>query len=189
MRRGRMTVWAACVLAVSATMAGAQPGDRLGALAEPAYVAIMRHALAPGTGDPSGFDVTDCATQRNLDARGRAQARAIGAALREAGVVFDRILTSAWCRCRETADLLGMGPVEAMPALDSFYDDRSTAAEQTAALRVFLAGLHPGETVMLVTHQVNITALTGRSVASGEVFVIASGERAGDLIDRVLIAP
>ena len=75
------------------------------ALREPGAVAIMRHALAPGGGDPAGFDVTDCATQRNLDDRGRDQARAIGAALRERGFTFGRVLTSQWCRCRDTATL------------------------------------------------------------------------------------
>lgn len=146
------------------------------ALAEPGTVGIMRHALAPGTGDPEDFRLGDCATQRNLDDRGRAQARAIGAAIRERGIAVDRVLTSQWCRCRETAELLGLGPVEDFPALNSFFEDRSTRGEQTAAVRAFLRRLDPATKALLVTHQVNITALTGRFVSSGELFVIRMGE-------------
>lgn len=157
--------------------------DRFAPLGEPGVVAIMRHALAPGTSDPSGFRVDDCSTQRNLDSRGRAQARAIGAAIRAAGVTVDRVLSSEWCRCRETAELLGLGPVEAFPALNSFFEDRASAGAQTTALAAFLAGLPSDQTVMLVTHQVNISALTGRGVGSGEVFLL---ELAPDAPVRVL---
>ena len=183
---------AACALIVSLAPvfgAGADSVSDLAMVSEPHTVAIMRHALAPGTSDPAGFRIDDCATQRNLDDRGRAQARAIGEALRAASVTFDRILTSQWCRCRETAEALDMGPVEEMPALNSFFDDRSTAGAQTDALRTFLEGLAPDETVMLVTHQVNISALTRRGVSSGEVFIIRSGADAGAVLDEVLIAP
>lgn len=95
-------------------------------LDQPGAIAIMRHALAPGTGDPSDFDVTDCSTQRNLDDRGRAQARAIGKAFRDPDITFDAVLTSQWCRCRETAALLGLGTPRAEPALNSFFSDFST---------------------------------------------------------------
>ncbi|MEO0679502.1 MAG: phosphoglycerate mutase family protein [Pseudomonadota bacterium] len=110
-----------------------------------------------------------------MDARGRAQARAVGAALRAAGVRFDRVLTSRWCRCRETAELLDAGPVEALPALDSFFEARHRRQAQTAALRAFLDGLPAGERVMLVTHYVNVQALTGRAVGSGEVLALSRG--------------
>ena len=160
------------------------------ALARPGTVAIMRHALAPGTGDPPGFRLGDCSTQRNLDARGRAQARATGDAIRAAGIAFDRVLTSQWCRCRETAELLGLGPVEEFPALNSFFDNRSGRQAQTRAVLDFLNGLPPDRRVMLVTHQVNIAALTRRGVASGEVFVLAP-RRGGppEVVAELLIAP
>ena len=160
------------------------------ALKRAGAVAIMRHAIAPGTGDPANFRLGDCSTQRNLDERGRDQARAIGAAIRAAGVEIDRVLASQWCRSRETAELLGLGPVEEMPALNSFFGDRSTRESQTQALRTFLAGLPEDERVVLVTHQVNITALTGRGVSSGEVFVLeVAADGAAEVIDRVLIRP
>ena len=76
---------------------------RFARLSEPGIVAILRHAFAPGTGDPATFALNDCTTQRNLDAQGRAQARKIGAAIRAAGVTVDRVVTSQWCRCRDTA--------------------------------------------------------------------------------------
>lgn len=168
----------------------ASADDRFGALAEPGTVAIMRHALAPGTGDPATFRLGDCSTQRNLDARGRAQARAIGDAIRSAGVGVDRVLTSQWCRCRETAALLDLGPVTDAPALNSFYEDRSTADAQTRELRAILTGLDPAETVVVVTHQVNITALTGRGVGSGEVFLLRIGaDGTITVADEILIAP
>ena len=150
----------------------------------------MRHAIAPGTGDPADFRIGDCGTQRNLDERGRTQARAVGAAIRAAGVEIDRVLTSQWCRSRETAELVGLGHVEEMPALNSFFEDRSTRDEQTRALREFLAGLPDGERVMLVTHQVNITALTGRGVSSGEVFVLdVAPDGSVEVLDEILVRP
>ncbi len=166
-------------------------GDaRFARLSGPGIVAIMRHALAPGFSDPASFDLDDCATQRNLDARGRAQAREIGTAIRAAGVNIDRVLASQWCRCRDTARLLGLGPVEELPALNSFFRDRGRAGAQTAALRKFLLGLPPGETVVLVTHYVNIQALTGRGTASGEVLLLEIGrDGAVSVTDAILIDP
>jgi phosphohistidine phosphatase SixA len=145
-------------------------------LAEPRTHAILRHAIAPGGGDPAGFTLGDCSTQRNLDDRGRDQARAIGAAFREAGVTVDHLLTSQWCRAAETARLLDLGPVTEEPALNSFFADRSTRDEQTAATRALLAALPAGETAVLVSHQVNISALTGVYPRSGEVVILHSAE-------------
>ena len=163
---------------------------RFARLSEPGIVAVMRHAHAPGTGDPASFTVDDCATQRNLGARGRQQAREIGAAIRAAGAIVDRVLTSQWCRCRDTARLLDLGPVEDLPALDSFFRNPARADRQTADLRQFLSGLPPGAAVILVTHYVNIKSLTGRGVASGEVLLLEIG-RAGTIsvVDEILIAP
>ena len=163
---------------------------RFARLSQPGLVAIMRHAHAPGTGDSANFALDDCATQRNLDARGREQARDIGAAIRAAGVTVDRVLTSQWCRCRDTARLLDLGPVEDLPALNSFFRKPARADRQTAELRQFLSGLPPGKTVVLVTHYVNIRALTGRAVASGEVILLKIGRnRTISVVDEILIGP
>lgn len=155
--------------ALAALPAFASP-DAWKALRQPGAVALMRHAHAPGIGDPAGFVLADCSTQRDLNDRGRAQARAVGGAFRDAGIAVDRILTSRWCRARHTAEELGLGPIEEFAALDSFFADRGTAGEQTAAVRQRLAGAD--ERLLLVTHQVNISALTGRGTRSGEVLVV-----------------
>ena len=163
---------------------------RFARLSQPGTVAIMRHALAPGSGDTGEFALDDCTTQRNLDARGKAQAQAIGAAIRDAGVAVDRVLSSQWCRCRDTARLLGLGPVHDLPAINSFFRNMARADRQTAELRQFLFGLPAGETVILITHFVNIRALTGRGVASGEVLLLEIGrDRTVLVVGEVLIGP
>lgn len=140
---------------------------------EPGAVLLLRHATAPGTGDPADFRLEDCATQRNLNAAGRTQARRIGAALAAAGAVPDRILTSQWCRTRETAELLGLGPVADWPVLNSFFGEMPNEPAQTLELRRYLAEEAAGERLLLVTHQVNITALTGIVPRSGEIVVMS----------------
>ncbi len=157
------------------------------AFAEPGAIAIMRHALAPGTGDPSNLTIGDCSTQRNLDDRGRDQARAIGAALRERGITFDNVVSSQWCRTRETAELLGLGPVTEAPSLNSFFRDFSTRDQQTAETRDLFS--RTDGRLMLVTHQVNISALTGQSTRSGEVLIIRPTENGTEVLGSVLIQP
>lgn len=166
-----VALYAAVVAWGIAAVEAAEPAV-LSRLSEPRTHAILRHAIAPGTGDPPGFTLGDCATQRNLDDRGQAQARAIGAAIRDAGITVDRVLTSQWCRSAETARLLDLASVEEEPALNSFFDDRSTRDAQTAQTRRLLAELPDDETAVLVSHQVNITALTGVYPRSGETLVL-----------------
>lgn len=142
------------------------------AMRRPGAIALMRHAYAPGTGDPDEFRLGDCSTQRNLNDAGRDQARRIGEAFRANGVEVDRVLTSQWCRSAETAALLDLGDPEPLPSLNSFFDARQRRAEQTAATVAFLRSQPEDRRLVLVTHQVNITALTGRGTASGEFVVI-----------------
>ena len=135
----------------------------------------MPSRRGPGTPHRSG---STTAPPSAISTRGAGRRRAgFGAAVRAAGVAVHRVLTSQWCRCRDTARLLDLGPVEPLPALNSFFRDRARADAQTAELRQFLRGLPPHETVVgsLVTHQVNITALTGRWAASGEVLLLRIG--------------
>ena len=149
---------------------------------------LMRHAIAPGGGDPPGFRLNDCSTQRNLSDEGRRQARSIGNAFRSRTIPVDRVLTSQWCRCRETAELLDLGSVEEYPVLNSFFSDRSTASEQTEALRRFVGETELHGNIVLVTHQVNITALTNVFPASGEMVVIRPDGNGGfQLVGRVRI--
>lgn len=145
----------------------------LRAVAAGGHAVLMRHAEAPGVGDPSGFRLDDCSTQRNLNEAGRAFARRLGAELARAGAARARVLSSRWCRCLETARLLGLGPVEpGGEALDSFFDAPENRTRSTAALRALIAGLSREGTAVLVTHQVNVTALTGVYPASGEAVVL-----------------
>ncbi len=137
------------------------------------YFVLMRHALAPGTGDPAAFDLSDCSTQRNLAAEGRAQAERTGAAFRAEGVMVAQVFSSAWCRCLDTATLLDLGPVEVLAPLNSFFRDRNQAEAQTTALTAFMQAqaAQPGVTV-LVTHFVNIAAVADVSVTSGGMAVL-----------------
>lgn len=133
--------------------------------------AIMRHALAPGTGDPETVVIGDCATQRNLSDDGRDQSRWIGEKFRANGISAARVFTSAWCRCEETAELLKIGPVKVLPPLNSFFVTPDRAAPQTTALTAWLANNKGATPLVLVTHQVNITALTDVYPRSGEIVV------------------
>lgn len=140
----------------------------LGDLAKPGRLLMLRHAHAPGFGDPSHFKLDDCATQRNLDQHGRSQAQALGKRLAQAGVKHAKVYSSQWCRCLETAQLLNLGPVTPLPALNSFFERPHERDTSLAALRTFLAQLpQTGQPVILVTHQVVVTAFTGAGVGSG----------------------
>jgi phosphohistidine phosphatase SixA len=157
------------------------------ALRQPGAIAIMRHALAPGTSDPAAFQIDDCSTQRNLDDRGRAQARRTGEALRGNGFEFEAVFTSQWCRTRDTARLLALGtPIDA-PPLYSFFGRYEREKEQTLdtiALLDSTTGLR-----ILVTHQVNISALIGRTTRSGEIIVFRKTETGTEILGSILVAP
>lgn len=157
------------------------------ALREPGAIAIMRHALAPGGGDPSNHTIDDCSTQRNLSNAGHTQARNIGTALREQGITFDGVFSSQWCRTRDTASLLDLGEPTDLPALNSFFGNRINRDPQTADLESFLTETQGRP--MLVTHQVNISALTGTSTRSGEIIVFRMTDTGPQILGRILIDP
>jgi broad specificity phosphatase PhoE len=166
-------VRAACIVMLLFSSLPATAGDDLSALVGNAdHVIILRHARAPGTGDPAGFRLGDCSTQRNLSNEGRAQAARIGRRLREAGLAATTVYSSQWCRCLETARRLAVGPVVELPVLNSFFQSPEMEQKQDRALRAWIASADLGRPVVLVTHQVNITALTGIVPAEGEVLVL-----------------
>lgn len=145
----------------------------LGALVgKPDHIIILRHARAPGTGDPANFRLGDCSTQRNLSEAGRDQAARIGARLRAAGLAETTVYSSQWCRCLETARNLAVGPVVELPVLNSFFRTPELERKQDRALREWIASADLSSPVVLVTHQVNITALTGIFPAEGEVLIL-----------------
>ena len=151
------------------------------------YLLMMRHAKTePGLGDPPQFRIDDCGTQRNLSQEGREQARAAGTALRAAGVRLDQVRSSQWCRCRDTARLT-FGAYEDWPALNSFFEDRSDEPERTRALGQFARALGPPANAMLVTHQVNISAVFGVFPGQGEI--VAGRWRDGRLVAEFRFLP
>lgn len=135
---------------------------------------ILRHAFAPGTGDPVEFDISNCSTQRNLNEEGKKQSSAIGEYLKEKKIVFDKVYSSQWCRCLDTAKLMAIGEVEIMEALNSIWTQSQSIKEQkTEELKNSLSKSSPKETFALVTHYANILALTGHTISSGEGLIIS----------------
>lgn len=156
-------------------------------LTEPRTHILMRHTEAPGTGDPDGFQLGVCATQRNLSDAGRDQARRIGKEIKDQGIKVDHVLTSQWCRASETAALLDVGRVVEDAALNSFFGAPEDGMEQSADVKRRLSEFDPkGERAVLVTHQVNITALTGVFPASGEMIVVRVSEDDVEVLARLV---
>jgi phosphohistidine phosphatase SixA len=145
-------------------------------LREKASIVLFRHALAPGGGDPPGFKLGDCSTQRNLSDEGKAQARLIGKKLAAQEIKVGAVWHSEWCRTRETARLAfpesaGHSPTP-QSAFNSFFADRGNAAAQTAQAKKLLATWRGPGALVVITHQVNITAITGVVPQSGEGVVL-----------------
>lgn len=175
--RRRLLQWAPLLLA-----GGWAPGARADegawrAVGAGGCAILLRHArTTPGIGDPPGFRLGDCSTQRNLSDEGRAQARRFGAGFAVRGIPIDEVKSSRWCRCLHTARLAFPGEVvEPFSVLDFFFADGSSRGAQTAALREYLGALPETRRAVLVTHMVNITALTGQSPAMGEALIVRTG--------------
>ena len=148
------------------------PWDRL---REGGLVLLMRHgSTADGLGDPPGFRLEDCATQRNLSAQGREEARRVGERLRAERVPIAKVYTSPWCRCRDTATI-AFGRAEAWEPLSSIFDFPEREARYTELVRKRIAGYvrrPAGGNVVMVTHNVNIAALARYSVAPAELVAV-----------------
>jgi len=168
--------WCSLALIVLLVATGSARADKAAAwaaLRQGGVVALMRHGDAPGVGDPEGWRLDDCTTQRNLSERGRDEARSVGARLRAERIAIARVLSSPWCRCVDTATLVGVGPVQVEPAFANAFvlsDRRETLREggQTVIGRWRGPGV-----LLVVTHGENIRALTGRSPATAEIVVVA----------------
>lgn len=149
-------------------------------LREGGNVVLMRHARTePGVGDPPGFRLGECATQRNLSAEGREQSRRVGEAFRREGIRLDEVRSSAWCRCIDTAQL-AFGRHVVWAPVNSFFGGIGESEAQTREVLAAVRALRAPANWMLVTHQVNISALTGDSPSMGEIFVTrpeADGQR------------
>ncbi|MBI5260383.1 MAG: histidine phosphatase family protein [Bradyrhizobium sp.] len=171
-------------LSTAADTARAGEAEAWAALRGGRHVALMRHTDAPGgTGDPPGFRLDDCATQRNLSAKGRADAARIGARLKSERIEVERILSSPWCRCKETATLLELGPVEAEPTFGNVVVLSDQREFLVAGGRAVVGKWTGNGILLVVTHGANIMALTGILPATGEIVVVRSGSGGG--IERV----
>jgi len=149
------------------------------ALSSENHFALVRHALAPGTGDPPEFTLSRRDTQRNLSEEGRKQAKRIGDLFRAHGIDKALVFSSEWYRCRDTAELLDLGPVNSLPALNSFFRNYEQKEARNESLKLWLSQREIDRPLVLVTHQVNITALTGVYPASGEIVVVEKDAQMG----------
>ena len=175
-------------LIVRPALAADESTEAWAALAKGGHVALIRHGNAPPGygGDPPGFRIDDCATQRNLDDRGREQARALGEAFRGRGVRVDRVQSSPVCRCLETARLMAVGSVESSWALVPDRDP-STPVRLLELKEMVSAWRGPG-TLVLVTHALTVRPLTGFLPNQGETVVLKPGPGSGagaDLVGRI----
>ena len=158
----------------------------VGNLSDGQHVLLMRHADAPGYGDPAGYQLDMCSTQRNLDEKGKKQAILLGKWLTSQGVASAKVMSSPWCRCIDTAKLLNKGQVIITPALGSFFDDMSLEKEQTRNLEKLIQtqlNENPGTPIIMVTHHVNIQAFTGKVVNVGDM-VLTKVDKNGRFISQ-----
>jgi phosphohistidine phosphatase SixA len=164
-------------LAIAPAFAADDSNETWKALVEGGHVALIRHGNAPGPslgagGDPPGFRIGDCRTQRNLDETGRGEAKALGEAFRRHGVRVDRVQSSPWCRCMETAQLMAVGPVETSSALVPSTDRNPTAAEALLSLKETISTWRGPGTLVLITHGFTVRALTGIVPGQAETVVL-----------------
>lgn len=194
MRRGvfavLLSMMVTCTTVASAAGAAAtvSPAEAARLLRQGGVALLLRHGqTVAGIGDPEGFRLDDCSTQRNLSVDGRKALREMSGRMQHAGIRFARVLTSQWCRCRDTAQLLGgtQAAVEPWPALNSQFADNPVVGSANAEVIERLRELRPDAAWLLVTHQVNVLALTGVSPDSGEGVLVRSGRSGLTVLGRV----
>ena len=137
-------------------------------------IALIRHpeTAGGGSGDPPGFRLDDCTTQRPLNARGRQNAIALGEALRRRGISVQRLLSSQWCRCLETGILMDISPAQPFAPLNNVFYQPEGVGAQVAALKHLVGEWKGPGALILISHNSTITAFTGVSLAEGETVVI-----------------
>ncbi|MFM7011470.1 MAG: histidine phosphatase family protein [Betaproteobacteria bacterium] len=169
---GRLLRSAAAVTLCTLGALGVAQADLLGDLTDGQHVLMIRHADAPGVGDPAGYKLDQCRTQRNLGEYGRRQSVAMGQWLADRKVQSAKMFSSAWCRCIDTATLMNKGAVKIEAALGSFFDEMSQRDAQNRALQTLIASnlkAYPNQPLIYVTHHVNIEAFTGQAIGVGDI--------------------
>ena len=146
------------------------------------YVVLLRHAkTVSGTGDPRGFELDDCDTQRNLSEAGREQAKQIGREFRDRHIPVIQVLSSQYCRCLDTASLLDLGTVKPSPMLNSIFEDRTTATQQVEQTRQRILNHQNNKgVIVMVSHYANIVEISSTPPQEGEIVVVRADPQ-GDL--------
>ena len=141
-------------------------------LKEGGKLVFIRHALAPGTGDPDSFDISKCDTQRNLSKKGKSQAIEIGNYLSRNKVLIDKVISSEWCRCKETA-LLAFKNYETKSFLNSFYSSKflKNKDQQIKDLKSYIKNWKSEKNLILITHYVVISETLNYNSTSGEIVI------------------
>ena len=141
-------------------------------LKEGGKLVFIRHALAPGNGDPENFELKNCSTQRNLNNIGIEQSKRIGSIFKKNDIKIDNIFSSEWCRCKDTAKF-AFDNFETFDALNSFYDIKFAANEdrQIKDFYEFITNLDNKNNIIFVTHYVVIGAILNIGTSSGEIVV------------------
>ena len=141
-------------------------------LEEGGKLIFIRHAIAPGGGDPENFDINECGTQRNLDKNGKTQAIKIGNYLSRNKILIDKVISSEWCRCKETA-LLAFKKFETKSFLNSFYSSKfiKNKDQQMKELKMYIKNWKSKKNLVLVTHYVVISEILDYNPSSGEIVI------------------
>jgi len=185
----KVALFIAFLLAGGAANAADDVASAWAALRGDGHVALIRHASAPGpAGDPADYKLDDCATQRNLSEQGRAEARALGERFRAQQVKIGKIVSSQWCRCRQTAELMNIGPVEDAPTFNNAFVLNARRDALTAGARATIDAWRGPGTLVVVTHGQNILLMLGFHPREGEVIVVApdpASENKMRLIGRI----
>jgi len=149
------------------------------------YVVLLRHGLTePGVGDPPGFKLGDCRTERNLNAEGRAESKRLGEAFRRRNIPVTQVLSSEWCRCKDTAEL-AFGRYEVWRPLNNLFGRHENAAAQRGAILERASRFRGSGNLILVSHGSTIVQVAGINPAMGEMVVMKpAGAGKLDLIGR-----
>ena len=144
----------------------------LNSLKEGKKLIFIRHAIAPGNGDPDNFNIKDCSSQRNLDNNGIKQSKKIGLFFKNNKIKIDKVLSSEWCRCKDTAKY-AFENFETFDALNSFYDERFTKNEtkQINDLKKYIKNWDSDKNLVFVTHYVVISSILNKGSSSGEIII------------------
>ena len=150
-----------------------------------ANVVFLRHSIAPGFGDPKNFIIDDCSTQRNLSKTGILQARSIGKFFIENNIEFSEILSSQWCRCKDTINEMNIGNWKTFPGLNSFFQNFSKKQIVLSLLYDKLKNVKNDELILLVTHQVVISEITNVFPPSGGIVIYNTKNKKAKLIRNI----